>query len=661
MLLLILSITGGYFCEHIAAAEINGDLSVDPVTKFSSSGEPGGPFLPPSIIYSLTNRGSENINWQVSKSESWLESDATSGVMEPGSTVDVTVRITDQANDLAIGEHTDTIEFTNATTGSGTTTRKAVLQVQPAYESMTTANRTSGIAPLGVFFDAHSDASGVIQPTDNDHTKFHYAWDFGDDPSETWATTGGKKNEGSGYVAAHVYENPGAYRVKLTVTDEQGNKHYYAQDINVSEFSGTTFYISSSQGSDLNNGLVPSEPLRTFSKALSMAGANRRFLFKRGDQWTLSNGALIAEPGPGIIGAYGEGTKPIIRCTGPGTVFDFRGRDWRIMDLELAGPGNSSQMAGIEGNALAQHLALRLKVRNFRLGIAYSWSGALVHAENIIADCEFSENIVNNGYLGGSKIAVLGSRFEGADVSHILRVWHLRKGVISNNIMDNPGGDRLALKFHNEISLSLPDSQYVIISDNRMRGHVFVVSIAPQNYTSDERISDVIFERNVLNSMSDTQHMLLVIAQRVTIRNNVINGHNASSYFIGIDVTPSQAPGSTDHHIYNNTVFYDENSEEFTAVKVHESSMNVIVRNNLASAPQVEGAKMLAGGGTGLQADHNLLTDNAGFVDPASGNFSLTAGSAGIDAGLAIPEVKDSFNGAMRPRGEAYDIGAYEQ
>ncbi|HUW84794.1 MAG TPA: PKD domain-containing protein, partial [Phycisphaerae bacterium] len=87
---------------------------------------------------------------------------------------------------------------------------------------MTKASRTSGIAPLAVFFDAVDPASGVLQPTDGDYASLGYAWDFGDPDAGTWSTNGNSRNTAMGYVAAHVYEQPGTYTATLTVTDTQG-------------------------------------------------------------------------------------------------------------------------------------------------------------------------------------------------------------------------------------------------------------------------------------------------------------------------------------------------------------------------------------------------------------------------------------------------------
>lgn len=62
---------------------------------------------------------------------------------------------------------------------------------------------SSGPAPLAI------NASGSTS-SDADGTIASYAWDFGDGSSA------------SGVTATHSYANPGEYKVKLTVTDDQG-------------------------------------------------------------------------------------------------------------------------------------------------------------------------------------------------------------------------------------------------------------------------------------------------------------------------------------------------------------------------------------------------------------------------------------------------------
>lgn len=638
------------------SAPDNPVLSVFPGDGFNSFGQEGGPFYPSSQTYTLTNTGGGTLNWTAAKAQSWVSLSKTSGSLAAGASDTVSVSINSGANTLPAGTRSDTVTF-NSSNGTGTTSRGVSLTISSepggggggSGGPMATASRTSGVAPLAVFFDAVSPGSGVVQPSSGGYAIQHYEWDFGDSGSGVFATTGKSRNRATGYVAAHVYENPGTYRVGLTVTDSAGRTYEYEQQIVVSAFGGTTYYVSSSRGSDSNNGLSENSPFQSWSKATSVMGTNRRVLFRRGDSWSSGSGVTISSAGPGIVGAYGSGSAPVINITGKGAALGLRGSDWRIMDLEFVGPGASSDVAGLEGSSLTRNLILRTTVRRFRVGIAYGWTGASAHAENTIADCVVNNNVINNGYVGGQKIAVLGTRFETPDVSHLLRVWGIRKGVISNNYMNAPGGDRLALKLHNEIALNLPDAQYIVVSDNDMRGHVYVVSIAPQAWDYDERVKDVVFERNTLRSMSDTFNALLVEAQRVTIRNNIFLGDGAGPYYTGMTVGGNAA--GADNRIYNNTVYRSQSGREFTAV----SAGGADIRNNLASAPGTPGASF--GSGT----SHNLLTNNPQFSNAAAGDFSLLSGSPARNAGTPTAYVRDSSYGVSRPQGGAYDIGATEQ
>ena len=66
-----------------------------------------------------------------------------------------------------------------------------------------TASPSSGTAPLSISFNASSSY-------DSDGSIATYEWNFGD---------GG---HGSGVITSHIYNNPGTYSAKLTVTDNKG-------------------------------------------------------------------------------------------------------------------------------------------------------------------------------------------------------------------------------------------------------------------------------------------------------------------------------------------------------------------------------------------------------------------------------------------------------
>ena len=63
--------------------------------------------------------------------------------------------------------------------------------------------------------------------------------------------------------------------------------------------------------------------------------------------------------------------------------------------------------------------------------------------------------------------------------------------------------------------------------------------------------------------------------------------------------------------------------------------------------------------GTTVQSN-NLVDVNPLFVNAATFDFHLLAGSPAINAGTTLSDVPTAFDGTTRPQGAAYDIGAFE-
>ncbi len=92
-------------------------LEVAPGSGFETWGHPGGPFSPGSVSYVLGNTGPIAIDWSLVKAASWLDLSASGGTLDPeGSTV-VTVSLNAEAETLPEGVYTDTLTFTNTTSG----------------------------------------------------------------------------------------------------------------------------------------------------------------------------------------------------------------------------------------------------------------------------------------------------------------------------------------------------------------------------------------------------------------------------------------------------------------------------------------------------------------------------------------------------------------
>jgi V8-like Glu-specific endopeptidase len=104
-------------------------LMVFPFGGFEAYGEPGGPFAPDSSDYFLFNVGSTPLDYQVTKTATWLTLTGASGALAGGEWATVTVALNSAVNALPKGLYTDVVSFENLTTHQGDTTRPAILHV----------------------------------------------------------------------------------------------------------------------------------------------------------------------------------------------------------------------------------------------------------------------------------------------------------------------------------------------------------------------------------------------------------------------------------------------------------------------------------------------------------------------------------------------------
>ncbi|MCL6520371.1 MAG: hypothetical protein K6T99_11115 [Armatimonadetes bacterium] len=123
----------GSTTRNIILTVRDGSLQVSPNTDFESIGEPGGPFYPSSITYTLTNIGYSSLDWNATKTASWITLSKTSGNLEPGASEEVIVSIGPEAATLPVGIYYDTVTFTNTTNGDGGGTRNVKLEIAKNY------------------------------------------------------------------------------------------------------------------------------------------------------------------------------------------------------------------------------------------------------------------------------------------------------------------------------------------------------------------------------------------------------------------------------------------------------------------------------------------------------------------------------------------------
>lgn len=156
-----------------------------------------------------------------------------------------------------------------------------------------------------MFFDA-TGTKGLNNVNDLVDADFHWNFDFNNnDPNGDWEVI-------KGMVAGHVFEESGTYTVQCTINAPDGSTDTQTVTINVSDFTGVTYYVSAS-GDDTNDGLTEGTPWQTANHAFSQLSSNERILFNRGDTFTnVSYNFQNLTDGKKIIGVYGNGNKPIL-------------------------------------------------------------------------------------------------------------------------------------------------------------------------------------------------------------------------------------------------------------------------------------------------------------------------------------------------------------
>jgi hypothetical protein len=606
-----------------------------------------------TLSFDVWNAGIAPLSYTVTSQAAWVsESPASGSSSGEHDRIDVTIN----RAGLPAGANEAQIVVRPAVGAAITLTVSALVAAATA-DTMTTASRTTGVAPLAVFFDAITPANGVVQPSGGDYPTQHYAWNFGDNAAATWKTTNRSRNTAFGYVAGHVFEQPGTYNVQLAVTDASGVKHAYTQAITVTDpatATGWTTYYVAANGNDSNDGKSTAQPFKTFAQAMTKATAKSRILFRRGDSFAVTTGKSLTS-GPGIIGAYGDpvAAAPVLDAPSVSFVFRLQTPDWRLTDMKIVG-GSVTDSAAVDGGSAAclQMLALRLEIAGFYVGIINTYfPQPIVHDHNFIVDCDLHGQANKAVFIGGTRTAVLGNAMHET-ASHILRIWHAEKFVVSeNNLLDPLDPVGAVIKLHNATEVpNLPDGRHIIISGNRIRGHTWAVTIGTQGGWANETVRDVVIERNFFQAGPSTRISCRISAQNVLARNNIgdLTGAPDSSHLLSVTRWGAEPP-PTGARLFNNSVY---RGDAGTAQLLEVPWSDTIGYNNLAWAPA--GTPVM--GASGANFANNLVVDPK-WQNPSAGDFHLKTGSPAIGAGRSAI-VFDDYTGAAR--NGAMDAGAFE-
>lgn len=318
-----------------------------------------------------------------------------------------------------------------------------------------------------------------------------------------------------------------------------------------------------------------------FATAISSAlGAGKRVLFKCGDTFTGDNATASAVKWS--VGAYGgcqnsQSNRPILSDTTNGNqIIGFGGSagDGRIADLDLEGNGDGARgvwdnIFNVGGSVKIVYQITLVNLYSNGTSESYGWAqGAQWMLANSVQTGEtnigtypnFNEN--NPPWTGNfinnlDYQALLGNLLDGTGAPNngngieVLRISACRMCVIANNTLQNANNVGATLKLHNGNTNNSctgnntgncwpctvgPQfatttcwtgiyTEFVVESDNAMSGTsgANLAENAPQNANTDERLRNIVFERNLLSSTTGAQggRLILISAVNETLRDNV--------------------------------------------------------------------------------------------------------------------------------------------
>lgn len=585
------------------------------------------------------------------------------------------------AGSLTFGVTLSNVVGGNPSSGTGIVT---INQVPPSniIVPVITASRTTGVAPLAITFDALATTAPLL--TALPFSEIHYEWRFGDDRGTFWTVGvnpgGNNKNEAFGPVAAHVFETPGNYTVEL-VASYINNAGQLAQttvsrsDIVVTDpdvvFASNTIYISQSGVPVPGVDGVPMganvQQVTTWNTIETLAQTYKRILLKRGDTWvsTVSVGFnQVSRAGPGIIGAYGTGAKPLMQMNSDAGAFSFATNcpEWRIMDLDVDGINLASRLfSRVISGPPQETTFLRCELKRARDIVNIDSATGLTFADCVLGpNANFGTEYGYGIYSSrNTRLTILGTRItqSGGPGAHVCRVQGTVLGVFSNNSMEPRDNAVCTFTLRGWAPYTGTEwSENNVVTSNYFAGAVGTLTTwnaAPQNNESAERIRNFLGEGNFVYAPHSNPAGFSV-AYGLAIRNNIfVTGYNDSVQFYGNNTAGSPYPSQA--QIYNNTYYCMASGGSGAAYSFSGTVTGHALKNNIAYKPNVTAPVFTNGTGANGTYENNSsdfevkntrpwASATPGTTPAAAADYT-PSGSYAVDGGAWVPVYKN-FMGA---------------
>jgi PKD repeat protein len=568
------------------------------------------------------------------------------------------------------------------------------------------------VAPCAFHFDAIGN--GADRTTDAAFPRaFHtllFHWDFGDPTAGTWPVSGRSRDVALGAIAGHLYEQPGTYTVRLTVTNPYGEADVAEQQLVVTDpdayFAPSNTWCFANGGTPGGAGfeacptalasrhvVIPAGTAGGFDLALSstycgVTFGKTRCLFRAGDQFAANVPATLSmTAGAGLLSRFGEGDDP--RVVG-GMGFLFLRQGWTVsgfyVELSMTTTNPLPLFRVIQQES---HITVaNVRARSVRAVCLETETGPAALQNDLIAiirlDClNAAETHTAGLYLRAERALVMGNVIDNDyQGQFVLRTVHFPKSVVQHNALlhpyNDPAGARNAIQIRAWAANSSPSplptpapTRWLIIADNRIGqdNAGVVIRTCQTNDCVDsplaQDVRDVIIERNFLyftkqpgSTPSRMPRAFWIQGGDVTVRDNVVDLQgiepgNAPEQdrLVSQNANMASGPGLDDDHmqVVNNVVYFDEAVQRtFRFCESLSAGSGHRCQNNLAYLPNHTGQKYADDGTPGWQSSNNLIT--------ASNPF----GGALPDQGQTSPANFQLAAGATSAVDAGYDFGVQD-
>ena len=166
----------------------------------------------------------------------------------------------------------------------------------------------------------------------------------------------------------------------------------------------------------------------------------------------------------------------------------------------------------------------------------------------------------------------------------------------------------------------------------------------------------------IFKSSNNTQRIVSIWAQNVTIRNNIFDLSGAMGFTaIGVEQRGIEPPPK-DIHIFGNSVYdnsFDISGDGLSFVYFGANVSDVVVKNNLVYSPNHVQRLITRGVCQNLIISNNLISATDPYLEVLHQDYNLkSTATEAIDNGTQIAGLFEDYSGNLRD--SQPDIGAYE-